>query len=80
VIIERIDVDDNSHLAPVGHYHSGIHAALHDVIGGFKTKRVNLNLLRIRGGKFHMRLRIGKSPRIVLATETALVRLAADLL
>jgi hypothetical protein len=61
-------------LAPIGHYHCDIDAALpaDDLIGGLKTKRVNLNLLRIRRNQFHMRLGIGKSPCIVLATECAL--------
>src|SRR6516165_6462869 len=71
---EEADLDDPPQLAPIGHYHSDIDAALpaDDLIGGLKTKRVSLYLLRIRRSQFHMRLRIGKSPRIVLATECAL--------
>jgi hypothetical protein len=73
-VIERIDVDDAPHPASDRQSHCDVDAApsADDLIGGFKTERVALKVLRIGGRQCHVRLGIGESPRIVLTTKRTL--------
>jgi len=73
-VIERIDVDDAPHPASDRQSHCDIDAApsADDLIGGFKTERVALKVLRVGGRQCHERLGIGESPRIVLTTKRTL--------
>jgi hypothetical protein len=73
-IFKRIDVDDAPYPIPICQSHCDIDAApsADDLLRRSQTERVSLKLIGIVRGQRHIRLGIGKRPRVVLAAEGAL--------